>query len=196
MAISSCRSIFPFNPTNLKKNDIICKTYKQNNLKVHKAATDLFFDNISKFINFLNTDCLSKNSIHITYVDNMITINSENANVLFTEKVGYILGVKPNVKIDRTTSTNVDIFGGIYNIYVYLNIITTQYVGDVRVNLLKTISIDRTSNYTHAIFENPYYLDIYHSHLLDLNVAMRTLTGEIIKFPSGLVTLTLHLRKK
>ena len=111
--------------------------------------------------------------------------------------MAYVLGVPAKVKIQNEISFNTDISGGIYNIYLYTNIIEPQYVGNVRAPLLKTIAIDHLSENTHVIYENPYYLNIPPTQLTTICLDVRTLTGERVKFPVyGYIYFTLHFRIK
>lgn len=190
-------AFFPSKLPILNAKDRICLVFDGNRTHTYYTANNLYFDQLSTFITYIHEHCLARHNINMAYIDNRVIIKNEHpkAWVAFREKVAYMLGLEKNIKIKETTTSNLDLFAGVYNIYLYLNIISPQYVGNVRTNLLKTVFIDRTSDNTHVIIEKPYYLNISHTQLSTLTLDIRTLTGEKVIFPSGYINFTLHFKK-
>ena len=67
----------------------------------------------------------------------MIVNFQNNAEVFFGD-VGYALGVSPDKVIARTSTAERagDLRHGFYDLYIYCDIIQSQYVGEVLVPLL------------------------------------------------------------
>ena len=197
--IALTEAFFPSKLPLIYSGERICKIYSGHAIHTFRATNNMYFDNVSKLVAYLQKQFFSTNEMNIAYIDNKIIIKSKHpkAWVYFDTKIAYVLGVAAKTKIQNDISYSTDISGGIYNIYLYTDIIEPQYVGNVRAPLLKTIAIDRSSANTHVIYENPYYLTIPPTQLMTICLDARTLTGEQLKFPKySYIYFTLHFRIK
>ena len=195
--VALVEAFFPSKLATIQIGERICTISNGSEIDTYTATTDFYFNNVSEIVNFLHDEILSKSSMDIAYIDTEVIMKSRTLDqwVDFGDRVGNILGFESGVRLNTANSTEADICGGVYNLYIYSNTITPQYVGDTRTNLLKTIYIDKTSDNTHVIFENPYYLDISHNYLSHIQLDIRSLTSAKIKFPSGFRNFILHFKQ-
>ena len=80
--------------------------------------------------------------------------------------------------------------------YVYCDIIEPAFVGDSKVQLLRTVNVDSSnqSNITH-IFTNPIYIPLQKKHFNSIEINIMTSTGQLVPFAPGHSVVTLHFRR-
>jgi len=85
------------------------------------------------------------------------------------------------------------------SIYVYSDIIDHQFVGDSFAPLLRTISVPNSLRYGDNINHNniqPHYVPVCKANFDNIEIDLRSDTGEPIQFASGKVIVKLHFRPK
>jgi hypothetical protein len=84
--------------------------------------------------------------------------------------------------------------------YIYSDIVTHQYIGDVIVKVLRVISIDHdystNAKYINKIYDTPHYVALERNNIDDINICIKNSLGENIAFEFGNVTIKLHFRQK
>ena len=83
------------------------------------------------------------------------------------------------------------------SIYVYLDIIKNQYVGHVKVPLLRIIPI--TSKYGDVScikYDKPHFISLNRSNIQTIEINLKDDTGEFISFEAGKAIVTLVFRRK
>jgi hypothetical protein len=82
--------------------------------------------------------------------------------------------------------------------FVYVNVIAPQLVGDSQVPLLRICIPQNSTNfsdYTSEKYIRPYYLPVCKEKIDEIHIQIRTHTGEIFPFPSGAPLICkLHFR--
>ena len=115
-------------------------------------------------------------------------------------KMSIILGFgapKERTEIKKTSeSPYVADLQIISTIYVYNNIVQPQIVGDTSAKLLKTIPVEgKYGDVITKTFTNIQYVPIQTKSFEDMEILLRTDTGEPVPFESGKVVITLHFRQ-
>ena len=115
-------------------------------------------------------------------------------------KMSIILGFgapKERTEIAKTSeSPYVADLQIITTIYVYNNILQPQIVGDTSAKLLKTIPVEgKYGDVIMKTFTNIQYVPIQAKSFEDMEILLRTDTGEPVPFERGKVVTTLHFRQ-
>ena len=80
--------------------------------------------------------------------------------------------------------------------YIYCDIIEPSFVGDTKVQLLRTVNVDPSTNSTVThIFTKPVYIPLQKKHFNSIEINIMTSTGEAIPFAPGHSVVTLHFRR-
>ena len=140
----------------------------------------------------------------LTYnkVKNRFFINGHpGSKIKCSGRVATILGFKPGIflEVGRGKQTSAphpaDIQAGLYNIFVYTNIIDFQFVGGQYVQLLKTVNIPHDNNkIITCTFDSPHYNSVPHSHIQDIEINLKTDQNSFLPFSYGKVIVKLHFR--
>ena len=90
----------------------------------------------------------------------------------------------------------VDIHEGFYTLYVYTDIVSTQYVGDTLAPLLRTVEIDHTNigGMVCKTFNSPHYVAVKLRDIETLRIDLRLDSGKLLTFESGQVIFKVHFR--
>ena len=82
-------------------------------------------------------------------------------------------------------------------IYTYCDIVEPQYVGDTNAQLLRSIAVKgKPDEMVTETFLKIQYLPIQTQSFEDIQILLRTDTGEPVPFERGKVVITLHFRKE
>ncbi|CAB4044432.1 Hypothetical predicted protein [Paramuricea clavata] len=84
-------------------------------------------------------------------------------NVWFPGELATVLGFNQDTIIEKKTSSPyaADINGGFSSMYVYTDIVDAQFVGDVKVSLLRIVNIEgEYGNTVHTSFRNLQYVPV------------------------------------
>ena len=111
--------------------------------------------------------------------------------VLFDFKLTQLLGLKDNrpAFLDQ----------GMTSLFVYCDIIQPQVVGDSLEPLLRTVGINSDVPFGQNItetFDTPYYLPLASKVFQEIQIDLRSDTGEAPPFQFGRVALTLHFLRE
>ena len=81
-------------------------------------------------------------------------------------------------------------------IYLYCDVVEPQVVGDVNAQLLQTVPVEGTFGKTVIkTFINTQYVPIRTKSFGNVEILLRTDTGEPVPFERGKVVTTLHFRQ-
>ena len=82
------------------------------------------------------------------------------------------------------------------SIFTYCNIVAAQMVGNVNAKLIKTIPVEGThGDIITKTFTNIQYVPVETKSFEDVEILLRTDTGDPVPFERGKVVVTLHFRK-
>ena len=115
----------------------------------------------------------------------------------FENNLGVILGFGSDIILDKTTKAPFvsDLNIGLQSLYVYLNIIESQIVGDVRAPLLRIIPARGKDGEIITIeYDNPQYFPLATKEFETLEVLITDDTGKKVPFERGRVVITLSFR--
>ena len=113
-------------------------------------------------------------------------------------KMSIILGFGgKKTKITKTIESAYEAdLRSITTIYVYNDIVQPQIVGDTSAKLLKTIPVEgKYGDVITKTFTNIQYVPIQTKSFEDMEILLRTDTGEPVPFERGKVVVTLHFRQ-
>jgi hypothetical protein len=81
-------------------------------------------------------------------------------------------------------------------VFVYCDLIEPVFVGDTKVQLLRTVNMDSTNKHiVNHIFTNPIYVPLQKKHFNSIEINIMTNTGDPVPFTSGHSVITLHFRR-
>lgn len=195
---------------------------KKSNKRVVLSATQGFYTTMSQIIAELNS-CLSENDMgHIELDYNNITnkvsvLPTRDVELTFQGKLAQMLGFIPGVPFKthegittfrsqprtNTVLTQMpylaphpaDVNVGMYNMFVYTDIVDHQTVGDSYVPLLRIVHISGANN--HMItntYDRPHYLRLCKTHIDSIEISLKTDQNQHIPFTYGKVIIKLHFR--
>ena len=116
--------------------------------------------------------------------------------------LGYGDGTKDFVSIPvGVNSRPMDRFRGIHNIYLYMDIVKYQIVGDASTPLLRVLPMkthvkenqEQVSSY---IFPDPHYIPVSRDYIESITMHLMTDTGEFIPFLLGKTIVKVHFRRR
>ena len=115
----------------------------------------------------------------------MVKVHLQNNVELFFDNIGYLLGFSLEEIISNTSTAErqVDLEYGFHDLFIYCDLIQSQYVGEALVPLLRIVPIEgKVGEQVSKSFLRPQYLP----------VSRKADTGESVPFEFGRVLLTLH----
>lgn len=141
-----------------------------------------------------------KDNVWFTYeaLNRKVTVHlQDNFNMFFSD-VGSMLGFPRDDLIENTTTAQreVDLDLGFHNLYVYCDIVQSQFVGNSHVPLLRIIPVEgRDGERVSKTFLSPQYLPVSRKQFESIEVNIKRDTGEKVPFEAGRVLITLHFRR-
>ena len=123
---------------------------------------------------------------------------AKNCYVALYHKLSHVLGFKNDyMLIEKTTeSPYVVDLALTSSIYIYCDIVEPQVVGDTNAKLLRTIPVQRQiGDDVYVSFTNIMYVPVQTKSFEDIQILLRTDTGEPVPFERGKVVVTLQFRK-
>ena len=113
-------------------------------------------------------------------------------------QLSKILGYGGEVKVRKSKeSPYVADLHGITSVYVYCNIVQPQIVGITSVPLLRTIPVsEKSGDVITKTFINIQYVPVQTKSFEDIEILLRTDTGDPMPFERGKVIATLYFRKQ
>ena len=127
-----------------------------------------------------------------------VTVHLQNNVELFFGNIGYLLGFSPEEIISNTSTAErqVDLEYGFHDLFIYCDLIQSQYVGDALVPLLRIVPVEgKVGERVGKSFLRPQYLPVSRKQFETVEVNRKTDTGESVPFEFGRVLLTLHFPK-
>ena len=138
-----------------------------------------------------------------------LTYNALNGKATVQLKNGYQLSLAKRMSIiwgfggsyleiimKTTESPHVADLAAMLTIYVYCNVVQPQIVGDTNAQLLKSILVEGTfGDIITKTFSNIQYVPIQSRSFEDVEVLLRSDTGDPVPFERGKVVTTLHFRQ-
>ena len=169
-----------------------------------------YYESMQEFIKALNKglkDRLSDGSIYFTY-----STNTGKTTCHLTKPVRrvYILSRRMSLIMGYAgEKTEIDVAKGaaqespyvadlsfFSSIFAYCNIVEAQMVGNVNAKLIKTIPVEGTyGDIITQTFTNIQYVPVETKSFEDVEILLRTDTGDPVPFENGKVVVTLHFRK-
>ena len=163
-----------------------------------------YYNSMQELVKAVNK-ALARNvndNIKLTYnaLNGKTTVQLKNGYQLsLAERMSIILGFGGNYLeiITKTTeSPHVADLAAMSTIYVYCNIVQPQIVGDTNAQLLKSIPVEGTfGDIITKTFTNIQYVPIQRRSFEDVEVLLRSDTGNPVPFERGKVVTTLHFRQ-
>jgi hypothetical protein len=115
----------------------------------------------------------------------------------FENDLGVILGFGSDIVLTKTTAAPFisDLNISLQSLYVYLNIVDSQIVGDVRAPLLRIVSARGKDGEIITIdYDSPQYVPLATKEFETVEVLITDDTGRKIPFERGRVVITLSFR--
>ena len=128
----------------------------------------------------------------------MVKVHLQNNVELFFDNIGYLLGFSLEEIISNTSTAErqVDLEYGFHDLFIYCDLIQSQYVGDALVPLLRIVPVEgKVGERVSKSFLRPQYLPVSRKQFETVEVNIKTDTGESVPFEFGRVLLTLHFRQ-
>ena len=122
-----------------------------------------------------------------------------DTTVWFTGELATVLGFDQDTLIEKKTSSPyaADINGGFSSMYVHIDIVDVQFVGDVKVPLLRIVNIEEGyGNTVHASLRNLQYLPVKVNYFETIEVNIKNDQNENVSFEFGKSIATLNFRQK
>ena len=127
-----------------------------------------------------------------------VTVHLQNKVEVYFSDIGQMLGFSPINVISSTSTAEraVDLEHSFHDLYVYYDIIQSQYVGDALVPLLRIVPVEgNDGERISKSFIRPQYVPVSRKQFETIEVNIKRDTGETVPFEFGRVLLTLHFRQ-
>ena len=164
-------------------------------------VSDGYYKSVNQVLDSIKNQMAEKrrNDLVLSYDDvtRRVTIDLKNSlEVLLGEGFAPLLGFENGQNIDKKTiSPHVaSLAAGFHSLYVYLDIIDAQVVGDAMVPLLRIVNIEGVDGQTITrTFQNPFYVS--RKYIDRIQCIIKDDTNQLVPFESGKVVVTLHFKR-
>ena len=148
----------------------------------------------------INANGRFKDELQLSFdtLNRKVTLHLQNRAEVYFSDIRQTLGFSPNKVISRTSTAEraVDLTHGFHDLYVYCDVIQSQYVGDELVPLLRIVPVEgKDGERISKSFIRPQYLPVSRKQFETIEVNIKRDTGESVPFEVGKVLLTLHFRQ-
>ena len=196
---------YPFTWYNIADNNKSFTFSVRGRVQTHARISQGFYSSVQEIIDAINgemTDAAQHNII-ITldrYTGRVKIEVREGAFIYFDDYLFRMLGLKYN-KVSENVEGHlpVDVNGGFYGLYVYCDIVENHLVGDVSAPLLRIVPVQKSGvtqgDVIAHTFSTPHYVPVKRKNFENIQMDIRTDTGEKVPFQHGKLTTTLHFRK-
>ena len=155
---------------------------------------------LSKMKEFVDNEKRSTDDVRFSHdtLSRKVTVHLQNKTEVYFSDIGQMLGISPNKVISRTSNAEraVGLEHGFHDLYVYCDIIQSQYVGDALVPLLRIVPVEgKDGERISKSFIRPQYVPVSGRQFETIEVNIKRHTGEFVPFESGRMLLTLHFRQ-
>jgi hypothetical protein len=168
-----------------------------------------FYESVQEFITDINNVLKKKigdDSIYFTYSTKTgkVTchLKKPGHKVFVARRILLVLGyagketVIDAAKGAAQESPNVTDLSFFSSLFTYCNIVEAQMVGNVNAKRIKTIPVEGThGDIITETFTNIQYVPVETKSFEDVEILLRTDTGDPVPFERGKVVVTLHFRK-
>ena len=157
-------------------------------------------DILSKMKELVDNENRYTNDVRSSY-DNLsrkVTVHLKNNAEVSLNDMAYMLGFTPEQIISKTTKGDrqVDLEYGFHDLFVYCDLIQSQYVGDAQVPLFRIVPVEgEDGQRVSKSFLRPQYVPVSRKQFETIEVNIKRDTGESVPFEFGRVLLTLHFRQ-
>ena len=157
-------------------------------------------DLITKINEVVDEDDRFKDELQLSVdtLNRKVTVHLQNKTEVYFSDIGQMLGFSPNTVISRTSTAEraVDLEHGFHDLYVYCDIIQSQYVGDALVPLLRIVPVEgKDGERISKSFIRSQYLPVSIKQFETIEVNIKRDIGEFVPFEFGRVLLTRHFRQ-
>nr|XP_015840030.1 PREDICTED: uncharacterized protein LOC107398959 [Tribolium castaneum] len=132
----------------------------------------------------------------------IVTCSSLHLSSLsFSPTLSLQLGFKPDTNVLNKTSTHpANILLGLPSqLFVYSDIIEPQLVGDILAKVIRTVVINNKyyiyGTHHTQIFSHPHYVPVLKREFENIEIDIRSSTGEKVPFQFGTLCVKLHFKK-
>jgi len=178
-----------------------------------KMLPNINYSHISTLLLELNKTLIGNKSVVIGVFKfdakaNRVRLSVNIGKVLLPEKLARSLGFEdkcllPNTdwtfvtfeKGEHQANRAIDLSGGMYNIFIYSDIVKPQFVGNTLVPLLRIVNISGEEGKAVTETFRPYYLPINKLEFDTVQIVLCNEFGEEIQFEKGQAIVTLHFKK-
>ena len=165
---------------------------------------DAQFSSLQQLIKAINAsiakEAQPKVKFSYNHSSHKVTVDVKHGTtVWFTGDIATVLGFDQDCVIKKKTSSPyaADINGGFSSMYVYTDIVDAQFVGDVKVPLLRIVNIEGEYGSTvHASFRNLQYVPVKVNSFETIEMNIKNDRNENVSFEFGKSIATLHFRQK
>ena len=170
------------------------------NEKLHRVWDSLEMLPGQKMKELVDNENRYSDDVRFSY-DNLIrkvTVHLKNNAEVSLNDMAYMLGFTPEQIISKTTTGDrqVDLEYGFHDLFVYCDLIQSQYVGDALVPLLRIVPVEgEVGQRVSKSFVRPQYVPVSRKQFETIEVNIKRDTGESVPFEFGRVLLTLHFRQ-
>ena len=164
---------------------------------------EVYYPSLEQLIKALNASMSSREAqakIKFSYnpSSRKVTVDvKRGATIWFTGDIAAVLGFAQDCFIEKKTSSpyTADINGGFSSLYVYTDIVDPQFVGDVKVPLLRIVNIQGDyGTSVHTSFRNLQYVPVKVNSFETIEMDIKNDRNENVSFESGKSIATLHFR--
>ena len=165
------------------------------------------YESIDSILAALNQNpVISGNNVRFTIDEKTkkVRVASSSVNLtslILSPKLNLQLGFEPNTNILNKFSTHPSniLLGLPSHFFTYCDIIEPQLIGDVVAKVLRIVVLDNT-RYTYGVqhvqfFSQPHYVPVLKREFENIEIDIRSNTGEKIPFQFGTVSVKLHFKK-
>ena len=163
-----------------------------------------YYNSISEIISAMNTAIsisgIKGMSLKMDQMDQKVTVTlGKKQKLSFENRLGVLLGFGKYIVLSKSTKAPFvsDINVGMQSLFIYLNIVEPQIVGDVQASLLRIVPAQgKKGDVITLNYENPQFVPVATKEFETMEVLITSDTGEKIPFERGRVVLTLNFRPR
>lgn len=161
-----------------------------------------YYSSIPELLESMNSLILScrdppEVALHYNSITRKVRLKSETQHTLSVgAELSYILGMAPDRHVKKMAFT-ADITGGFNALYIYMDIVEHQMVGDFYVPLLRCVPVRGQNNeYINICYDKPHYIPVSKHHIDTIAVEIKTDQNKNVPFRFGKLIVKLHFRPR
>jgi hypothetical protein len=134
-----------------------------------------------------------------TYQKFYVVMRQGIKSIKLSDQLAYILGFRNNIEITPGEMAEYmpDLSGGVKQLYVYApKLVENTMVGDQTAPLLRVINVQgKPGDIVESIYSSEFHHRLQTKRISEINIEIRTSTGDLINFHWGNTVLTLHFKR-